>query len=409
MTKLALSRRLLLAALLAMAVPAIGLAAPPEGKGGGNGGGGGDDGGTTDPLPPVRYRLSYPTPPADQTGSVYVNGSNNLGQVVGWYHSSTDTRAFLYDPALGMVDLNQLVTGGIPEGWHLRSGVAISDRMVVVGTIMLTGSDPHVAHPFALDLSLENPVVDLLPEVGSDFQTGTQINENGDILGAYRNAAGTFDGWMFNPGLYGDPATRVARDGTPLDMSSEGPAYLPLTGNASRFLLNNPTDSRAAQVAGVDSTGVAFRYTLGDAVPELFPALDLWVDWLGGFNDSETFCGVINVAGTKRNRTSIAPFRYNTTVQQLPEFSQGTKDMNSSGDILFYDTVSRDWGDGLGERYVALDDIVVGSDADLAVWFGTGAVDCWEMNDRSGVSDSGQIAGRQNGYLFILTPESAAQ
>jgi hypothetical protein len=282
--------------------------------------------------------------------------------------------------------------------------------MVVVGRLELTGSDPLQTRAFALDLTRENPVVDILPDVGSDFSAGMQINENGDILGVYRNAEGTFDGWMFNPGLYGDLWTRVPRDdGTPLDMSSEVPEYLPLTGHATNFRLNNPSDGRHAQIAGVDSTGVAFRYTLGDDDPEVFPELNLYVSSIGALNDSETFCGLIRVAGAKRNKSSVAlaPFRYNTAVQQLPDFSQMPQDMNSSGDIVFFNIVYRDWEDGLGERYVALDDIVVGSDADLTAWFGKDAVDCFELNDRAGASHSGEIAGRQGGYLFILTPEPA--
>jgi hypothetical protein len=86
---------------------------------------------------------------------------------------------------------------------------------------------------------------------------------------------------------------RTPRDGTPLDMSNENPELLEMiSGDRHVFSLNNPVGDSPAQIAGVDADGVVFRYTLGDAEPELFPELDArgvrnWVN----LNDSGTFCG----------------------------------------------------------------------------------------------------------------------
>ena len=66
-----------------------------------------------------------------------------------------------------------------------------------------------------------------------------------------------------------------------------------------------------------------------------------------------------------------------------------------------------DWG-----GYVNINDILVGTDDDLPLWFSEGGLGyLLYINDRAGQSDSGQIAGEINttsGQLFfVLTPEPA--
>lgn len=408
-----ISRHMVLSVLTAGLLGLLVMQSAPAGKGNGKGGGNGD-GGTTE-LPPVRYRIKFPSLPADSTGGVWINDMNNWGQVVGWYSTDAGQRAFLYDPTVDAdraIDLNSLVTAGLPDGWRLRSGVAINDWMVVVGTLEQTGSSPVQVRPFALDLLADNPVVDLLPDVGVDFSYGRQINENGDILGGYQTSTGDWEGWAYNPGLYGDPLDRSPRDGSPIDMSAEIPDPLLLSGRADEFVLNNPSGGAPAQVAGVDAEGVPFRYTLGDSAPERFPELNVRWPWLGGLNDSGTFAGLLSVPREKNRKGYSAPFRFNATLDELPSLSQQPQAINASGDLLFYNVIYRD--DWAEYGYVSLFDLGVGSDADLALWNHRDAViDAFDMNDRAGVSDSGQIVGRlggvfSNNILFVLTPEPAS-
>jgi hypothetical protein len=398
------------AALLFLGGNPRGVVAKPPGGGGGGG---------TPPLPAVRYRIKFVALPGNAASGPLINDMNNWGQVVGWYSPDGQNRtAFLYDPVVDAnqaLDVNTIVAAGIPDGWRVASLVGINDWMVAVGYIAQIGSDPMQVRPVAIDLAAANPVVDLLPDVGVDYSYGKHINENGDIMGVYKTADGDSLAWGFNPGLYGDPQQRVWRDGSPLDLCDETPLPLPLSGNAQFFIMNNPVGDRPAQIFGPDtqklSDAVPFRYTLGDAAPERFPALDL-VWWPGALNDSGTFCGLLNASGTD------APFRYNTALDQLPALSQQTQDMNESGDLIFYDVLYRDDWQQYG--YVKIDDLVVGTAADLQLWFATPKkgrlsqrdVGMYLMNDRAGASNSGQIAGLLNitgvtHSFYVLTPEPA--
>lgn len=364
--------------------------------------GGGDGGGTTE-LPPVRYRINFPQLPAnaDATDTMWVNGRNNWGQVVGKYSAEDGWRPFLFDPNAGQVmDLNAIVTGGLPDGWRLRSALAISDWMVVVGSMEEISSG--LILPFAIDLAAENPVVDLLPDVGPLDSWGRKINENGDILGYYQTADGRWEHWIFNPGLYGDSASREPRDGTPQDMSGEIPEFLLQSALSGAFHLNNPVGDSPAQIAGVNADGIAFRYTLGDAEPEWFPELNVHWDRIVSINDSGTFCGL---SFPSKGKPRTDPFRFNQSLELLPLdvswsiFEEFLQDMNSSGDLISQQYVYRnDWG------WVHINDLVVGTEADLQVWHSLTS-DMSVINDRAGQIGSGQIAGRLGSILFVLTPE----
>ena len=69
-------------------------------------------------------------------GNAFVNDINNLGVVVGKLTTDLGASAFIYFPGSGQaIDLNTLVAAGIPSGAWLRSGLAINDWMVVVGSL----------------------------------------------------------------------------------------------------------------------------------------------------------------------------------------------------------------------------------------------------------------------------------
>lgn len=382
----------------------------------------GKPGGGEDPPPPpppadlpdVRYRIQFIEQPTNATAASYVwiNDMNNLGQVVGIYSSTAGRRPFLYNPLVSTdqgVDLNAIVTAGIPDGWRFRSALAINDHMVVVGNMEEISTGQR--RPVAIDLLAVDPVVDLLPDVGVDHSHGFKINENGDILGVVDLGDGLWASWIFNPGLYGDPAQRTPRDGTPLDMSGEMPDLLPLSGSSPSYDLNNPVGTSPAQIAGVDADRVAFRYTLGDAEPELFPELNLSnLTPDSNLNDSGTFTGYLYYPREGKRKYYLATFRYNTELDELPQRSDGEIaympiDMNSSGDLLLWDALYRDdWGD----RYVKINDLVVGTDPDMAAW-SSGSAYVYGINDRPEPSSAGQITGDfvyDDGRrgVFVLTP-----
>jgi probable HAF family extracellular repeat protein len=58
-------------------------------------------------------------------------GINNLGLVVGTSRSSAGTRAFLWTPILGMLDLNPMVPG-LDPGLTLSEGHGINDLGLIV-------------------------------------------------------------------------------------------------------------------------------------------------------------------------------------------------------------------------------------------------------------------------------------
>ena len=76
--------------------------------------------------------------------------------------------------------------------------------------------------------------------------------------------------------------------------------------------------------------------------------------------------------------------------------------INSSGDVISAGGIYRDdWG------LVNIDDIITGSDADLATWNSVSPT-LVDMNDRAGSADAAQILARAGvDTFFVLTPEVA--
>ena len=280
--------------------------------------------------------------------------------------------------------------------------------MVVVGSLEY---DTGEIAGFALDLWAETPVVDLLPDSGSGYSYGSQINENGDILGM------DGDPYFFNPGLYGgdaiaNAAIRVLLGGGPQDLTEEDTDYLPDEFAGANYLdLNNPLPGiRPAQIVGRSQAGVDFRYTTGATSPETFPEIndryDLYI------NDSGVFAGIFWGAKVK-GQTPIDPYRYDQAIEPLPlpprskwESVEIVRGINSSGDLITNEYAYQDdWDD-----WVHIDDIVTGTDADLATWVSVSPT-LIDMNDRAGSADAAQILARGWGdfsnTFFVLTPEVA--
>lgn len=134
-------------------------------------------------LPAVRYRINFVQGPGR---IINLSDFTNSGIVVGRYWDVDDddderSSAFIYFPGSEQaIDLNTLVTAGIPDGAWLRSAVGINEWGVVVGSME---HDTGEFTGYAMDIWADNPVVDLLPDFGLGYSYGAQVNENGDILG----------------------------------------------------------------------------------------------------------------------------------------------------------------------------------------------------------------------------------
>ncbi len=363
-------------------------------------------------LPNVRYRIHFLQLPTNaEPGHTSINDISNAGEVVGLYTSGRGISAFLYAPtrdAARTIDLNELAVGGIPEGAWLRAGIAINEWGVVVGSLQLADGD---IHPFALDLGVETPVVDLLPHCGARQAYAVQINEHGDIVVQIDDPPSAY---VLNPGLYnGDPAVRASRNGVPQDLSKQTPQLLPADISSGPLQLNNPHGDRPAQIAGVTNDHVAFRYTTGKTPTlETFPTLQISKarSHVEGLNDAGMFCGqYFNTAIDDSYERRL--FRYDRSLELLPgTVSDPISDFNSSGDLITREYFYRDdWG------FVHVTDLVVGSDADVATWK-SGIPFLYAMSDRENQTDAPTLVGELEGVtiedetsmprlLFVLTPE----
>ena len=76
------------------------------------------------------------------------NDINRAGQVVGWAKKSGGSPqfAFLWDPALGLLNLNELLIPPQP-GWNLTEAVGINGNMQIIGT----GTYQGETHGFLLN------------------------------------------------------------------------------------------------------------------------------------------------------------------------------------------------------------------------------------------------------------------
>lgn len=112
--------------------------------------------------------------------SSYANAINDLGTIVG----VSDSRAFVYTDAEGMLDLNDSITPG--SGWVLRTAHGINNSGVIVGTGLFGG----LPHGFKLipvtcpgDLNADNTVdVDDLNIVLSGFGTEFDVDDLNSVL-----------------------------------------------------------------------------------------------------------------------------------------------------------------------------------------------------------------------------------
>ena len=391
------------------------------------------------PLPNVRYGITYvPLPDNADPGwfptpggitNAFPLGNKWQVQVVGMYrHLDGRNIAFLYDPTRNVnacIDLNgcfftddgvpldpESLPDTFPAGHHLSAARDINDYQVVIGHLE---DESGNRRGFAIDLTIDPPVLDLLPTNASMNSSVRQINENGDILIAYQDASGTWGSFLFNPGYYCAPDLRAQRDGTPLDFSNETESLqmLDLSGEPRDFRLNNPCEGREAQIGGRDIQQISFSLYNRSCGTTNF---QLSRHWCIGLSDDGAFCGEAII------KNKGVPFRYYDLHNPPFETLSGTlknhtypHDMNFQHDLLTRLQIYRDdWG-----IWIAVKDLLVGSPDDLALWE-IGWLMWPYMSDRVPVTDSsgsviaeaGIIAGGHSNIdnvLIVLTPEAWPQ
>src|SRR5215216_5426029 len=123
-------------------------------------------------------------------------GINKSGQVVGWSdNSSGERRAFIYDSANGMKDLNDSIPAD--SGWSIYEGAGINDKgQIVASSWGNTQSDPNIvcdywywSGPAAGAALVLSPTttgdyeVQDLGNLGGYYSRATSINNSGKVVG----------------------------------------------------------------------------------------------------------------------------------------------------------------------------------------------------------------------------------
>jgi probable HAF family extracellular repeat protein len=142
-------------------------------------------------------------------------GINKSGQIVGWSdNSSGERRAFFYDSANGMKDLNDLIPAD--SGWTIHEARAINNN----GQIAATGWPPTSRDPCNPDAG-SGPDFDTalvltpattgkyevqnLGTLGGDYSYATGMNDSGQVIGGSMNSSMN-NGCLEQPFLYDENA-----------------------------------------------------------------------------------------------------------------------------------------------------------------------------------------------------------
>ena len=376
----------------------------------------------TNPLR-IQYRLAIDAVPSNPNA---FSGFNELGQLVGYYsdYAANGVRIpFLYNSLNGSITLiNDLLDQTtLPEGWRFAGALDINDYGVVVGYAI---DEVGAYHACAIDLGQARPGVDLLPRVSGVQSSGLKINNAGVILGVedatLSEAGSTWDlCWTLDTGLYGPPGSRISRDSSSIDLRSASPALVPVI---SSYGLGSDLSETSATgvtwVGGIDDEGAPFRYPIGAPAADTFSELSYRSGNFGGINEDGDFAGTAWVVTGKRGKNDVFTkigYRYDTATQGYTTITTEdvtAQDINNFGEVAFWVSggsigVFRNWNDELGERFLNVDDLIVGSAEDLTIWF---------SNSPAGISmnDAGIIVGKITDsvtgvpYLFSLIPESTS-
>lgn len=391
-----------------------------SGQGKGKGGGGNDGGGEPTVEPAIEYQLKLdPVPEAPNSFS----GLNEVGQFVGYFSDYAEAGSrtpILYDATTGKLtyinDLLDLST--LPAGWRFAAALDINDHGVLVGYAI---DDLGAYRACAVDLAQVNPGVDILPTVSGTESTGLKINNAGLILGVENASQSAVSSswdlcWTLDTQLYGDPEDRITRTSSGLDLRAANPNIVPVVSSHGLSCdLSESSDTGMAWVGGIEDGGAPFKHLVGTPLIESFNDLSYRSGNFGGINASGDFAGtawVVTGQKAKKDVYESIAYRYESARSDYLTVTTEdvtAQDINNFGEIAFSISpyggigVFRDWNDGVGERYLPIDNLIVGNNADLEIWFSSTPFG-FSMNDAGMVV--GRITQDATGipYLFTLVP-----
>jgi hypothetical protein len=283
---------------------------------------------------------------------------------------------------------------------------------------------------------LDPPVVDLLPFPLGIFVTAQRINDNGDIVGRYQVAIPKKSEipqrsvWHFNPGLYGHPEFRLAREvdsdgfALPVDLThADHTVLFEEIGslNYTTIEINEPDfeAGRPAQIIAIP--GAAVRHTISDPIvdpnqtvspfTEILPELS-YTYRVGGINADGTFAARSAIYTGKGTKTNVCNHIYSSGPTTLPvdPYVDAPAGINDNGQVVHVNgALFGNWNDGHGDRVVQLEELVIGSEADLLKW------NSFPIKEYESVSGQGLITGRlrsedyTTAKIFVLTEEPVTQ
>jgi probable HAF family extracellular repeat protein len=248
---------------------------------------------------------------------------NNHGEVVGQSFSDGGCRAFLYTPAGGKVDLNELITAEDQARWDLEGAAGINDKGQIVGTGYLNGQKR--AYRLTRGVDGAAAVVENLGTLGGDISKACDINDGEEVAGWSFDAQGTARAFVY---------TDVDGVEEMVDIGDLG-----IGSTSYAWEINN-----SGQVAGESGgTGFfqthAFRYTPGvDGLPGVMEDLAPLAEYSKAhdINDNGHAVGSVCVGSVKGSLVDHA-FLYTDHLIDLGtlggycSYAYGT---NSSGEVV---------------------------------------------------------------------------
>ena len=345
------------------------------------------------------YRLQLIIVGEEET--VQANQMNNLGLVVGFHSPGGIKTGYVYDH-FGLIGAPVTVHSltewipVLPDGWTTSSCVGINNLGQVVGYFSNAQSQRIGYH---LDLDIlgggTTPSWGFLP-TPSGTSYGKLINDNQDVL-IY--SSDTFQGHLYNLASGTFTTLTDPTSGAPLGFSI-----------ATRVDLNN-----LGQVAGNTLDGSVFRLTPG--VQLEFPPFE---KSMCSINDAGLMAGTLPASGPRRTGTPRRACRYGSQIEVLSNDASSAYDINNNGDVAGQiGSENPIYHDGL-DTWVWLDDLLVGSEADLGIWYQTTGKRAINIADRD-ATGFGQILTLVNTRIttgsgknrttttirrhYVLTPE----
>lgn len=348
------------------------------------------------------YRLKQIPISEGPSGTVQANQMNNLGMVVGFHTVGGVPTGYVYDH-FGLIGLEKTVhslTEWIPvqPGWTTSSCVGINNLGQVVGYFS-NATSQRIGYYLDLDLigGGTTPSWGELPKPsGSSY--GKLINDNQDVL-IY--SSDTFHGHLYNLASGTFRTLTVPTSGAPLAFTT-----------ATKVDLNN-----SGQVVGNTLDNFAFRLTPGVLLE--FPPLEK--SSTCSINDVGLMAGTLPATGSGKTATPKRACHYGSQIHVLSSVESFAHDINNDGDVAGREGgVNALYHDGL-KRWFLLDDLVVGSAADLDLWYQTPGKRAINLSDRKATTGFGQILALVNTTsstgsgknkvtttvlrFFVLTPE----